>query len=80
VIDRITENLIPIMLLKVAAVSSQDKRRFAELLVALCASYLNDNKLDFQNMLDQTSFSEDWKRAVTSALWTEDARENPRQR
>lgn len=79
-LDRITENLIPVLLLKVAAVRPEDKAMFARLLANLCQAYLNDDAVGFKIILDSTFFSEEWKTAMFRALWSDERlRENSRQ-
>jgi hypothetical protein len=65
------------MLLKVAAVSADDKHKFARLLRSLCDCFLEDDPLTFQDVLSTTSFSDDWKAAFFMALWPDGRHENP---
>lgn len=79
-IDRITEGLVPILLLRVAAVSVADKRRFADMLGKLSAAYLDNDPIAFNEILATTSFSNEWRAAMARALWPERYSENPSQR
>ena len=84
VLDRLTESLVPVLLLKVAGVTTEDKQRFCRLLIGLCTSYLEDEPNKFRAILASTTFSEDWQTAMVKALWPDDQRilrrENPGKR
>jgi hypothetical protein len=70
-IQQVLKQVIPIMLVQVQAVSVSDKRRYAQFLNALTAAYLENQKDDFEQLLNLANLPEQWKLSIMQALWSD---------
>lgn len=71
-IEKLLAGVVPVMLAKVAQVPISQKKAFAQMLTEMCRLYIQDEKPTFQLWLSETTFPDDWKAALTKALWSDE--------
>lgn len=67
--EKLIASMIPVAVQKLRQVPSEERRVMASFIANLCNLYREGDRLSFEHWINQTNLSDDWKKAIISAVW-----------
>lgn len=71
VMEKLLKSAIPMLIQKLVTVPYEQKLAFASFMGDLCIAYEYKDREQFEKLLEQTSFTQEWKDSLMVALWTD---------